>query len=564
MHLLTLVQQVPDGGRGLQAHLVRQRAAVGVGVHRDDPVAAQGAQCGPETDRGGGLADPALEAHHRDPVVTAGDRRARAPDQFPAALHAGRLAHPDQAAGGAVDRAPPARARRRPLALQQRLGGQAVGRLAPGAGVGIGAVLVVVQAGAGRRAGRAVRAGDRSARRTARRRAGRRVAGLGAFGCDRPPEGGCGGRSEGWGGGRPAQRRSGRLVLGRRGGRAQRPSGGRPERRGGRLVAGRPGGGRCAAQGRVTVPAQAPRVSGGGPVRPGSARAAPVAGDQPVTGLRWRRILVVVRVAVQEWPQPVPVAIVAGGRPVVREPVVPVIVVRRPAVLVRRGPGSQAWLAAGCRAATLPQAGRTRADRPMVGWPGRSSRTSAPGPRCPAAARPAAAAGRSRRTVATADRNRSARRRRPRRPGRTGCRSGRGRRYRNRAGPPARRSARRPAAAGRATPAAVTAARCRRTAGRARECPAGGPTKTDWVPAAGTARSRRPLHPRPRHHAHPAPRRQRLPRQQACRGHLSPQVEPPISAGGNIATRYEPGLVVTLNPVCYSGSLGHGPPLPQG
>ena len=69
---MPLVQQVPDRGGILQPELVGQRAPVRVRVHRDDPVPAQRRQRGAQAHGGRGLADPAFQAEHRDPVVAAG------------------------------------------------------------------------------------------------------------------------------------------------------------------------------------------------------------------------------------------------------------------------------------------------------------------------------------------------------------------------------------------------------------------------------------------------------------------------------------------------------------
>ena len=60
--LITLVQQVPDRRGRLQPNLVRQRAAVGVGVDGYHPVAAQRGERRAKSHRGRRLAYAALEA----------------------------------------------------------------------------------------------------------------------------------------------------------------------------------------------------------------------------------------------------------------------------------------------------------------------------------------------------------------------------------------------------------------------------------------------------------------------------------------------------------------------
>src|SRR5699024_12461675 len=75
---------------------------IGVGVHRKDPVATQGRECGPECDRGRGLADPALEAEHGDPLVTGSHRGAGAADEFALAQYFGGFSGVDQTQRGSV------------------------------------------------------------------------------------------------------------------------------------------------------------------------------------------------------------------------------------------------------------------------------------------------------------------------------------------------------------------------------------------------------------------------------------------------------------------------------
>ena len=126
--LVLLVQQVADGSGGLQPDLVGQGAPVGVGVHRDDPVPAQRGQHGAQADGGRGLADAALQAHYRDPVMPAGDRGADPGDQFPAAPLRRGLGRADQAAGHTEDCAAPAADRGFVPPWQEQVGGEAVGR----------------------------------------------------------------------------------------------------------------------------------------------------------------------------------------------------------------------------------------------------------------------------------------------------------------------------------------------------------------------------------------------------------------------------------------------------
>src|SRR5699024_2818002 len=87
---------------GFQTDLVRKRAPIGVGVHRKDPVATQGRECGPECDRGRGLAGPALEAEHGDPLVAGSHRGAGAADEFALAQYFGGFSGVDQAQRGSV------------------------------------------------------------------------------------------------------------------------------------------------------------------------------------------------------------------------------------------------------------------------------------------------------------------------------------------------------------------------------------------------------------------------------------------------------------------------------
>ena len=86
---------------------------------------------GAEADRGRGLAHPALEAEHGDPVVAAGDRGAGPGHQLAAAPDLGRLARLDPAARSPCRPAGASRsdgALRRPL--QQRLAGRGCPRSA--------------------------------------------------------------------------------------------------------------------------------------------------------------------------------------------------------------------------------------------------------------------------------------------------------------------------------------------------------------------------------------------------------------------------------------------------
>ena len=129
LDLVLLVEQVPDRGRRFQPQLVAQRAAVGVRVDGDDPVAPQGRQRGAEADRGGRLAHAALEAQHRDPVMTARDRGPGPLHQVLAAPVSGGLRRPHQAAGDLVEGTAPAGRRRGVPPAQQQVRGQAVRRL---------------------------------------------------------------------------------------------------------------------------------------------------------------------------------------------------------------------------------------------------------------------------------------------------------------------------------------------------------------------------------------------------------------------------------------------------
>ena len=128
LDLVLLVQQVADGGGGLEPELVGQGAPVGVGVYRDDPVPAQRGQRGAQADGGRGLAHAALQAHYRDPVMPAGDRGPGPGDQFPAAPLRGGLARADHAAGHLEDCAAPAAGRSLVPPGQEQVSGEAVGR----------------------------------------------------------------------------------------------------------------------------------------------------------------------------------------------------------------------------------------------------------------------------------------------------------------------------------------------------------------------------------------------------------------------------------------------------
>jgi hypothetical protein len=122
--LVPFVQQVPDRGGRLQPDLIRERATVGVGVDRYHPVAAERGERRAEPHRRGRLADAALKAQHRDPVVAARDRGSYPADEIATAHLGRRFTEPDQPAGDPVDVTAPARSGRHPLAVQQRLGGQ--------------------------------------------------------------------------------------------------------------------------------------------------------------------------------------------------------------------------------------------------------------------------------------------------------------------------------------------------------------------------------------------------------------------------------------------------------
>src|SRR5262249_31651020 len=227
LDLLTLVEQVADGRRGLQPQLVRQGSPVGIGVHGDDPIAAQRGQRRAQSHHGSGLAHAALEAQHRYPVVATRYRGARPGDQLAAADFRRGQGRAHQAAGDLVDRPAPA-----------RRGGGVPARQGEGGGGTVGG------AGAPAPRGGPPRGGAR------RPGGGGRLRGRG--GGARPPGGGRPGG--GGGGGRGARRGRGGggggvLPPGPGGGRRPPPRGG---------VVGRGGGG-------------PPRggVLGGGPPRVG-------------------------------------------------------------------------------------------------------------------------------------------------------------------------------------------------------------------------------------------------------------------------------------------------------
>ena len=120
---------------GLQRDLLAERAAVGVGVHGDDAVAAQRGERRAEGGGHRGLADPALEAQHRD-LVAAQQRLVDARGELAAADVGGALPRVEHPPGQHVDHAAPA-ALRRPLGVAEQPCGGEVGALGAARALGL-------------------------------------------------------------------------------------------------------------------------------------------------------------------------------------------------------------------------------------------------------------------------------------------------------------------------------------------------------------------------------------------------------------------------------------------
>lgn len=109
--------------RGFQRHLLAQGAAVGVGVHRDHPVAPDRGQRRTERRGDGGLADPALEAEHRD-LIAPLQRMVDVRDEVAAVGVLGAFTHVDGLARKHVEQPAPAAGGGRFDGPEQRAGGQ--------------------------------------------------------------------------------------------------------------------------------------------------------------------------------------------------------------------------------------------------------------------------------------------------------------------------------------------------------------------------------------------------------------------------------------------------------